>query len=77
MKTNKKDSIEDQAEEIKSGVSNVIESAREKAGEYYETARERVRDWSDDGVDYVRENPMKTLLAALVVGVAIGFAVRK
>jgi ElaB/YqjD/DUF883 family membrane-anchored ribosome-binding protein len=71
------ESLQEKAEDMKRGVGSMLENARGKAGEIYERARDRVRHWSDDGVEYVRENPTTTLLAALAVGFAIGFAVRR
>jgi ElaB/YqjD/DUF883 family membrane-anchored ribosome-binding protein len=77
MNTDIQNDLQEKGEELKRGVGQMMENARDKAGEIYDRARDRVRTWSDDGVEYVRENPTKTLLAALALGFAIGFAARR
>ena len=71
------DSLKDAANDVKRGVSGVLEDAREKAEHLYERARGRVRTLGEDGVEYVRDNPVKTLLTAAAIGFAIGFAARR
>jgi ElaB/YqjD/DUF883 family membrane-anchored ribosome-binding protein len=51
--------------------------ARDSAQEVYEQARERMVTWSEDGLQYVRENPAKSVMTALLAGVVLGFSLRR
>ena len=44
----------------------------EKAGAVLDESKERVRTLRQDGEDYVRKNPMKTVCTALGVGSVLG-----
>jgi ElaB/YqjD/DUF883 family membrane-anchored ribosome-binding protein len=55
----------------------LIGDARESAHEVYERARERVTSWSEDGMQYVRENPAKSVFTALLAGVVLGITLRR
>jgi ElaB/YqjD/DUF883 family membrane-anchored ribosome-binding protein len=51
--------------------------ARDTAQEAYEQARDRMATWSEDGMQYVRENPAKAVFTALLAGVVLGFTLRR
>ena len=51
--------------------------ARETATEAYEQARQRMATLSEDGMQYVRENPAKSVMTALLAGVILGFTLRR
>jgi ElaB/YqjD/DUF883 family membrane-anchored ribosome-binding protein len=54
-----------------------MEDARHGAEDVYGRARTRVTHWSEDGMQYVRENPAKAVFTALVAGVVLGFTLRR
>jgi ElaB/YqjD/DUF883 family membrane-anchored ribosome-binding protein len=53
------------------------DAAREKAQDIYERSREKGREWGDGLETYVREQPMRSLLIAAGVGLALGFLMRR
>ena len=55
----------------------LLHGARDSAQEAYELARERVSTWGEDGLQYVRENPAKSICTALLAGVVLGFTLRR
>ena len=57
--------------------SELMEGARESAQEAYDRARERMNTMSEDGLQYVRENPAKSVMVALLAGVVLGFTLRR
>ena len=48
------------------------EDYAEKASVVFDEAKQRARTLREDGEDYVRKNPMKTVLTALGVGFVLG-----
>jgi ElaB/YqjD/DUF883 family membrane-anchored ribosome-binding protein len=82
-----KEKISSAGEAVADQASGLLGAARERAGEFYEHARDqaedlyesakvRVRTLGDDGIEFVRDNPVKTVLTALAAGFILGFAVR-
>ena len=61
---------------MKSTVTAVAQDYTDKAGEALDEAKQRVRTLREDGEDYVRENPMKTVFTALGVGFMLGLIFR-
>ena len=59
------------AEDLKSAAPMAKDYA-EKAGAVLDESKERVRTLRQDGEDYVRKNPMKTVCTALGVGSVLG-----
>jgi ElaB/YqjD/DUF883 family membrane-anchored ribosome-binding protein len=55
----------------------LLGDARESAHEAYERARDRVSHWGEDGLQYVRDNPAKSVFTALLAGVVLGFTLRR
>ena len=45
---------------------------RDQANEYYETGRERAREWEQGLEQYVQEKPLQAVLIAAGVGVLLG-----
>jgi ElaB/YqjD/DUF883 family membrane-anchored ribosome-binding protein len=70
-----------QYEAAKQKVSEVAHdvSARvtEKAGEVYESAREKACAWNEEGEAYIRKQPRTALLTGLVAGFLIGLLIRR
>ena len=59
-------------EDMKSTVTAVAQDYSDKAGKALDEAKQRVRTLREDGEDYVRKNPMKTVFTALGVGFMLG-----
>ena len=47
------------------------------AGGIWDNARDRVRDFQDDGKQYVRKNPTKAVFTALGAGFVLGLIFRR
>jgi ElaB/YqjD/DUF883 family membrane-anchored ribosome-binding protein len=78
---NKLESTQEQAQRaaaaLESATAKVAEDYRDKAEESWDKTKKRVRTWQEDGEEYVRENPMKAIFAALGIGLALGLMVRR
>ena len=64
------------ADALESATAKVAEDYRDKAEQSWGETKKRVRTWQEDGEDYVRENPMKAVFAALGIGLVLGLMVR-
>jgi len=64
------------AEALESATANVAEDYRDKAEQSSNETIVRVHTWQEEGEEYVRENPMKAVFAALGVGFVLGFTFR-
>jgi len=64
------------AEALESATAEMAEDYRDKAEESLDETKMRVRTWQEEGEEYVRENPMKAVFAALGVGFVLGFTFR-
>jgi ElaB/YqjD/DUF883 family membrane-anchored ribosome-binding protein len=64
------------AEVLESATAEMAEDYRDKAEESLDKTKMRVRTWQEEGEEYVRENPMKAVFAALGVGFVLGFTFR-
>ena len=65
------------AENLESAATATAEDYRIKAEQAWDDARIRARTFREDGEDYVRENPVKTVLTALGVGFVLGWIIRR
>ena len=73
-----RESFGDRMGKVKEKVGEVAEGVKAKATEWREKIRET--EWSDvtqKATDYVKENPGKSVAAALLLGFAVGFLVRR
>jgi ElaB/YqjD/DUF883 family membrane-anchored ribosome-binding protein len=64
------------AEALESAAANVTEDYRDKAAQSWDETKVRVRTWQNEGEEYVRENPMKAVFAALGIGFVLGLMIR-
>ena len=64
------------AERLKSATTAIAEDYRDKATQAWDDAKVRVRTLRGDGEDYVRENPIKAVFAALGIGFVLGLIFR-
>jgi ElaB/YqjD/DUF883 family membrane-anchored ribosome-binding protein len=53
------------------------DAAREKAQDIYARSRERTKQWEESLEHYVHDQPVKSLLVAAGVGLALGFLMRR
>ena len=71
------------AQQLKDKATEAVSSAREAVGEqydnlkqqateYYQSGREKAMEWEQQLEDYVREQPVKSLLMAAGVGIVLG-----
>jgi ElaB/YqjD/DUF883 family membrane-anchored ribosome-binding protein len=64
------------ADALESATAKVAEDYRDKAERSWDEKKMRVRAWQEEGEEYVRENPMKAIFAALGIGFVLGFIFR-
>jgi ElaB/YqjD/DUF883 family membrane-anchored ribosome-binding protein len=64
------------ADALEAATAKIAEDYRDKAEQPWDETKKRVRTWQEDGAEYVRENPMKAILAALAIGFVLGFISR-
>ena len=76
--------MDDVASSMRSKMDEVASSARAKVGEFVSGMKDQARtlktksfeDLYDGATTYVKENPGKTILVSMAVGVAIGALLR-
>jgi ElaB/YqjD/DUF883 family membrane-anchored ribosome-binding protein len=78
------DHLESSREHVRAAAADVREAAAEAAREVKDRAAEfagewkgKARDWQKDAETFIRENPTKSVLAAVGVGFVIGLICRK
>lgn len=64
--------IRDMGQQARETARQKYEDLRQQAGEYYETGRQHAMEWEQSLEDYVRQQPVKSLLIAAGVGVLLG-----
>jgi len=60
--------LKDTAERVQERIGDI----KDQANEYYEQGRQRAQEWEQSLEDYVREQPIKSLLIAAGVGLVLG-----
>jgi ElaB/YqjD/DUF883 family membrane-anchored ribosome-binding protein len=64
--------LRDMGSQARDTAQQQYEQLRQQAQEYYESGRERAMEWEQGLEDYVRQQPVKSLLIAAGVGVILG-----
>jgi ElaB/YqjD/DUF883 family membrane-anchored ribosome-binding protein len=64
------------AEAVESATANVTKDYRDKAEQCRDATKVRVRTRQNEGEEYVRENPMRAVFAALGIGFVLGSVFR-
>ncbi len=59
-------------EQVEDNGAEVINQAKQKAGEVYDQVNKRLSEQYEKAINYGRENPGKTTLIAFGVGVGVG-----
>jgi ElaB/YqjD/DUF883 family membrane-anchored ribosome-binding protein len=70
-------SLRDMGSSVKDVAKEQYENVRDKAEEYYEYGRERAQEWQQQAEDYIREQPLKSVLIAAGVGILLGVIWRR
>ena len=68
--------VERAAEALESATTRVAEDYQDKTERSWNEAKVRVRTWQQEGEEYVRENPMRAIFAALGIGFVLGLMIR-
>jgi ElaB/YqjD/DUF883 family membrane-anchored ribosome-binding protein len=69
--------LRDTASSVAERATDVAHDLGERASDLYRRASSRVRTLGEDSVEFVRENPVSTVLTALAAGVVLGYALRR
>jgi ElaB/YqjD/DUF883 family membrane-anchored ribosome-binding protein len=72
-----RDNIADVAHTAKDAVTDTFHSLRDRASIKYDEGKEKVGEYRDQLAECVRESPMKSVLIAAGVGLALGFLWRR
>jgi len=67
-----RENIVDMGQLAKEAVTDKLHQLRERAGEKYDEGKEKLQDFEESLVKSVRQSPMKSVLIAAGVGLAIG-----
>lgn len=67
-----RENIVDMGHLAKEAVTDKLSQLRDRAGEKYDEGKEKLHDLEDSLVKSVRQSPMKSVLIAAGVGLAIG-----
>ncbi|HEY7119420.1 MAG TPA: hypothetical protein VH475_22705 [Tepidisphaeraceae bacterium] len=64
--------LRDMGNSVRGAASEQYQNLRDTAQEYYQSGRDKAAQWEGQLEDYVREQPLKSLLIAAGVGVVLG-----
>ncbi len=64
-------------EHAKDAARQVVGTVRERAGAYYQQGKEKAGELTEKTQDYVREQPIKSVLIAAGVGLLLGILLRR
>jgi ElaB/YqjD/DUF883 family membrane-anchored ribosome-binding protein len=65
-------SVRDVTSQVRDAATEKYENLRDSATEYYQAGRDKAVEWQNQLEDYVREQPLKSVLIAAGVGVLLG-----
>lgn len=71
------ESARQMGQQVKEKAQEQFENIRQTAGEYYEQGREKAMEWEQNFEEYIREQPVKSVLIAAGVGLFLGFLWRR
>ena len=69
--------IGERTQQMRQAAQEQLGQIRQSATEYYQQGRERAMEWQHNMEDYVREQPIRSILMAAGVGVLIGILWRR
>jgi ElaB/YqjD/DUF883 family membrane-anchored ribosome-binding protein len=70
-------SVRERAEQMGQAAQEQLGQIRESAAEYYQQGRERAMEWQQNLEDYIREQPLRSILIAAGAGMLIGVLWRR
>jgi ElaB/YqjD/DUF883 family membrane-anchored ribosome-binding protein len=73
----KRTEVREVTDDLASEAKAVAEECREKAAQLWNDGPKRTRTFQEEGEQYVRDNPMKTVITVLGVGIALGLIYRR
>ena len=72
-----RDKAAEMAGAVKDAATEQYERVRDTAEEYYERGRDKAQEWERGVEEYVQEKPIKALLIAAGVGLALGILLKR
>jgi ElaB/YqjD/DUF883 family membrane-anchored ribosome-binding protein len=72
-----KEAAAEQLGQLKETASQYYQQGRDKAAEYYQQGRDKAMEMEHDLEDYVRSQPLKSVLIAAGVGLLLGILWRR
>jgi ElaB/YqjD/DUF883 family membrane-anchored ribosome-binding protein len=72
-----RDDVRELGRAAKGAAEETYEDVKRQAGEYVERKKQRVTEFEDQIVEYVREKPLQSVLIAVGVGAVIGLLLRR
>lgn len=72
-----RDQAQQQFGQVRDQASQYYEQGRDRAVEYYEQGRQRAMEMEQNLENYIREQPVKSVLIAAGVGCLLGFIWRR
>lgn len=64
--------VRDMSSQVRDAATEQYEHLRDSASEYYQAGRDKAVEWQNQLEDYVREQPLKSVLMAAGVGILLG-----
>ena len=64
--------LRDMGSQVRDAASEQYQNIKESATEYYQAGRDKAVQWENQIEEYVREQPIKSLLMAAGVGILLG-----
>jgi ElaB/YqjD/DUF883 family membrane-anchored ribosome-binding protein len=69
--------VGDAAKSLREKASEKFSDLRDGAADLYERTSARVRTMGEDGVEFVRDNPISTVLTVFAAGILLGYTLRR
>src|SRR5690606_31745161 len=67
-----KENLRDLGSQARAAAQEQYDQLRQQANDYYEQGRVRAQEWEQGVEDYIREQPVKSMLIAAGVGLLLG-----
>lgn len=64
-------------EHAKDAATQVVGQVRDRAADYFAKGKEKAKDMQGGTEEYIRENPVKSILIAAGAGLLVGFLLRR
>lgn len=77
MGSKQNDDFQDNMNNIKKSVQDTAQYAKAKAGEMFNQAQDKTNELQENLLVYIKENPMKAIGTAVLVGFFAGLIIRR